>query len=72
MRENPGLATDLDLLIVWDIPLSFLERTAESWRRLQPQVCADLLAYTPHEIERMTHNPLVQCALEEGRVLYEA
>lgn len=51
LRENPGLASDLDLLIVWDIPLSFLDRTAELYRRLQPGVSADLSAYTPDEMK---------------------
>jgi len=60
------------LLIVWDTPLSFLERTAALYRRLQPRVSADLLVYTPDEMERMTYNALVRHALAEGRVLYEA
>ena len=69
---NPGLASDVDLLIVWDTPLGFLERTVELYRRLQPRVPADLLVYTPGEMIRMEDTPLVRRALEEGRVLYEA
>jgi len=72
LRGDPGLTSDLDLLIVWDTPLIFLERTVELYRRLQPQVSADLLAYTPKEMKRMVQNPLVRRALAEGRVLYEA
>ena len=71
-RGEPGLASDLDLLIVWDTPLSFLARTVELYRRLQPRVSADFLVYTPDEMERMAHTPLVRRALEEGKVLYEA
>ena len=63
---------DLDLPIVWDTPLAFLARTVELCRRLRPRVSSDLLVYTPDEIERMAHTPLVRRALEEGRVLYEA
>jgi predicted nucleotidyltransferase len=69
---EPGLTSDLDLLIVWDTPLDFLARTVELYRRLQPQVAMDLLVYTPAEIEAMAHRPLIRKALEEGRVLYEA
>lgn len=69
---QPGLASDLDLLIVWDTPLGFLARTAEMYRCLQPRVSADLLVYTPHEMERMAYRPFVRQALEEGKVLYEA
>ena len=71
-RREGGLTSDLDLLIVWDTPLSFLERTVELYRRLKPCVAADLLVYTPAEMERMAHTPLVRRALAEGKVLYEA
>ena len=71
VRGNPGLTSDLDLLIIWDTPLDFLTRTTELYRHLQPQVSADLLVYTPDEMERMAHKPFVRRALEEGRVLYE-
>lgn len=72
LKKRPGLTTDLDLLIVWDTSLSFLERTVELYRRLQPRVATDLLVYTSKEMERMIHTPLVRRALEEGKVLYEA
>lgn len=62
----------MDLLIVWETPLDFLERTVELYHRLQPRVAADFLVYTPAEMERMTSTPLVRRALEEGKVLYEA
>jgi hypothetical protein len=35
-------------------------------------VAADLLVYTPDEVQNMAHTPLVRQALDEGRVLYEA
>ena len=72
VHGDPGLASDLDLLIVWDTALGFLERTAELYRRLQPRVAADFLVYTPGEMRRMKDTPLVRRALEEGRILYEA
>ena len=69
---NPGLTSDIDLMLIWDTPLGFLERTAEVYRRLQPQVAADLFVYTPDELTRMAHTPFVRRALAEGRVLYAA
>jgi predicted nucleotidyltransferase len=72
MRREPSLASDLDLLIIWDTPLGFLERTVELYRRLQPRVSTDLLVYTSREMKRMIHTPFVRRVLEEGRVLYEA
>ena len=72
LNKEVGLSSDLDLLIVWDIKLSFLERTVELHRRLQPRVPTDLLVYTPEEMEHMAHTPFVRQALKEGRILYEA
>ena len=69
---NPGLTSDVDLVLVWDTPLGFLERTAEVYRRLLPQVAADLFVYTPDELARMAHTPFIRRALAEGRVLYAA
>ena len=71
-RGQPGLTSDLDLIIVWDTPLGFVERTVELYRRLQPRVPTDLLVYTPDEMEWMVERQFVRRALEEGRVLYEA
>ena len=69
---NPGLTSDVDLVLIWDTPLGFLERTAEVYRRLLPQVSADLFVYTPDELARMAHTPFIRRALAEGRVLYAA
>ncbi len=71
-RGEDNALSDMDLLIIWETPLGFLERTVELYRRLQPRVAADLLVYTPTEMEQMIHKPWVRQALEEGRVLYEA
>ena len=69
---EPGLGSDLDLLVVWDTPLDYLERIVTLYRRLQPQVPLDLLVYTPEEMAVMAHRPLVRRALERGVVLYES
>ena len=69
---HPGLTSDVDLVLIWDTPLGFLERTAEVYRRLLPQVAADLFVYTPDELARMAHTPFIRRALAEGRVLYAA
>jgi predicted nucleotidyltransferase len=67
---EPGLASDVDLLVVWDTPLDFLDRTVELYRRLQPRVPVDLLVYTPREMETMVRRPFIRQALAEGKVLY--
>ncbi len=64
--------SDVDLLIIWETSLGFLERTVELYRRLQPRVATDLLVYTPAEMERMMDKAWMRQALAEGKVLYEA
>jgi predicted nucleotidyltransferase len=71
-RGQAGLTSDLDLLIVWDTSLDFVERSAEVYRRLQPTVAADLLVYTPAEMTRLQGQPFLRRALAEGQVLYAA
>lgn len=71
-QGKAGLGSDLDLLVIWDTPLGFMERTIELYRRLQPRVAVDLFVYTPEEMARMADRPLIRRALMEGKVLYEA
>jgi len=70
--REPGLLSDLDLLIVWDTPLDYLSRTVELYRKLDPHGPVDLLVYTPDELRRMSDRPFIRAILEQGEVLYEA
>jgi uncharacterized protein len=69
---EPGLLSDLDLLIVWDTPLDYLTRTVEIYKRLAPRGPVDLLIYTPREMREMVERPFIRMILEEGETLYEA
>ncbi len=70
-RGRADLFTDLDLLVVLDSKLPFVERTAQLYGLLAPRVAADILAYTPEEWEEMKTWPFIQNALSEGKVLHE-
>jgi predicted nucleotidyltransferase len=72
ISSKPGLASDIDLLVIWNTPLDFLARTVEMYRRLRPRAPVDLLVYTPHEMEMMVDRPFIRRIFTEGRVLYEA
>lgn len=64
--------SDIDLLVVWDTDLPFLERTQVFYDAIQPDLAMDILIYTPEEIERLQeNNPFIRKALAEGRVIYE-
>jgi predicted nucleotidyltransferase len=45
VRRTIGLTSDLDLLVIWDTPMGFLERTAFLYRRLNPRVPVDLFVW---------------------------
>jgi predicted nucleotidyltransferase len=70
-RGRRDLFTDLDLLVVMQSDLDFIQRSAELRRRLEPGVDIDLLVYTPDEFERMAQHAFLAHALEDGQVIYE-
>jgi predicted nucleotidyltransferase len=69
-REQTGLTSDLDLLVVWDTELPFLERTVALYRALDVEVAVDLLVYTPEEMQHMAERPFMRRIRREGKVLY--
>ena len=65
------LFTDLDLLVVMQSDLDFVQRSAELRRRLEAGVDMDLLVYTPDEYERMAQHGFLAHALVGGKVIHE-
>jgi predicted nucleotidyltransferase len=65
------LLTDIDLLVVMESDLNFVERCANLARRLHASTALDLLVYTPDEIEQMADRPFFRQALKERKILYE-
>lgn len=65
--------SDVDLVVVMETELRFLDRTREMLRLLNPRVSVDILVYTPEEFERLRQErPFVRHEIcEKGRVLYE-
>lgn len=69
-REEVHEGSDLDLLVVMDTDLPFVERLAYLYRELKPRAATDLFVYTSGEMECLREsNPLVRAALREGRHL---
>ena len=66
--------SDLDIVVVRDTPLRFLDRIAELIQALQPQVGVDFLVYTPDEWNRLIKENLFirQEIFEKGKELYAA
>jgi predicted nucleotidyltransferase len=71
-RGDYNAASDVDLLIVKETDLPFVERAAEVWRACESGLSIEPLVYTPNEFERMLRqgNPLIERALQEGVLIY--
>lgn len=70
---NPGEDSDLDLLVVKDMPHKRHQRGREIRKYLRGTgISIDLLVYTPREIEewRDTKAALITQIIDQGQVLY--
>ena len=65
------LFTDLDLIVVMDTELGFIERTADLYQYLHCDVDMDLLVYTPQEFKKMKEQNFLRNALQNGQLVDE-
>jgi predicted nucleotidyltransferase len=71
-RGTADLASDLDLILVWDTALPFFDRYRAFVDILDAFPGTDLLIYTPSELEEARRRSgFVDRALQEGVVLYD-
>lgn len=70
-RGKRDLFTDLDILIVMRTEKSFIDRLKEIYPLLALPVDADILCYTPEEVERLKDKGFLRKILAEEVVLYE-
>lgn len=72
-RGEADAWSDLDLLIVWETPLPWLERHRAFADVLGAFPGSDLLVYTPAELEEVrARSGFIERAEREGFVLYDA
>ena len=69
-RGRRDLLTDLDIVVVWETDLPFLERLRALRSRIETEVDLDLLCYTPEEFRRLQETPFGKRILKEGVCLY--
>ena len=75
LAENRvGPDSDIDLFVIQETELRYLDRLDVALRRLDSFVALDLIIFTPTEVERAGSDPTGDLAqiLTKGRVLYEA
>lgn len=70
-RGDYGIISDLDILIIMYSKKKFVDRIADMYKRIKPNIAVDFLVYTPVEIERMKKRGFIKRILREGKVLYE-
>jgi uncharacterized protein len=70
--ESVSEWSDLDLVVVRETPLRFLDRIGELLDALKPQVGVDFLVYTPQEWQTLsqTNRFVRQEIIGKGKVLY--
>lgn len=73
-RGEADAESDLDIIVIKETQEPFIQRL-ETMANLCPRgVHADILVYTPEEIQKMLAegNPFIAEALRDGKVIYEA
>ena len=70
-RGRRDLFTDLDVLVVMDTQMGFLERLRFLYSTLALPVDVDILCYTPEEFEAMKEHGPLKGIISEEQVLYE-
>ena len=65
--------SDIDMVVIKQTSLPFLERLHETRRLLHPRVGTDILVYTPEEFEQLSQRRLFfqEEILDKGVVVYE-
>lgn len=70
-RREVHAHSDLDIAVVWDTPLRYMDRLDRVYEAAAPAVATDFFAYTPAEWEEMLETSLfVQHIAREGVVVY--
>lgn len=64
--------SDLDLIVIQETTLPFLERSRAIFNYARPEVAVDLLVYTPSEFEEIRERVFFRQALADAVVLHEA
>lgn len=70
-RDEIGICSDIDLVIIMRTNLKFLSRLDKFYRKLNPNVAMDIFVYTPEEFEEIKETFFGKLVLKEGKILYE-
>jgi len=74
-RGEPSTRSDLDLILVQETDKRFFDRyegIQADLAKAAGKFPVDLLIYTPHELETISHRHFIATAVREGKVIYES
>jgi len=71
-RGEPRVASDIDLLAIFDDQDCFKTRIQKIYAQIEAAVDFDILPYNKQEYERIRGRSLFRRIEKEGKVLYEA
>jgi len=72
-RDEAGLDSDLDLIVVMDSDDDFVDRVGALYKKIKPRAAVDFFVYTPAEFEKMSKDSMfLKNVLREAKTLYEA
>lgn len=70
-RGRRDLATDLDVLVVWDTDKPFVDRLKWLYQAVEIAVDLDLICYTPAEFQALRDQSFLRHITRDEVVLYE-
>ena len=70
-RGEIRIASDLDLIALFDDNLNFKERMKFVYNNIEPPVDVDILAYSFKEFERLKDRPFFRHILSYAKVVYD-
>lgn len=72
VRGDVHARSDVDIAVIWNTPLRYMDRLDRLYQAAAPAVAVDFFAYTPAEWEEMQETSLfAQGIAREGRIVYE-
>ena len=70
-RGKADLFTDLDVLVIMETALPFVQRLGMLYQLAASSVDLDILCYTPQEFQTMKDGPFLRQAVRDEKILYE-
>ena len=71
-RDDVGLSSDIDLIVIMDTKERFVKRLRDVYEKIDNREAVDILVYTPKEFEDMNDkNPFIKDAIKGSKILYE-